>query len=57
MFKRIREESVNESVGAEKDESANWMLMDFALIIKVQNILLILKSQTELRSYYLVLKG
>lgn len=44
-------------MGAEKDESAKWMLMDFALIIKVQNILLILKSQPELRSYYLVLKG
>ena len=49
--------SVNESVGAEKDEWAKWMLMDFALIIKVQNILFILKSQTELRSHYLVLKG
>ena len=35
--------SVNESVGAEKDKSAiKWILMDFALIIKVQNILLIL---------------
>ena len=45
-------------MGAEKDKSAiKWILMDFALIIKVQNILLILKSQTELRAYYLVLKG
>ena len=46
-------------MGAEKDKSAiKWILMDFAFkIIKVQNILLILKSQTELRAYYLVLKG
>ena len=44
-------------MGAEKDESTKWMLMDFALIIKVQIILLILNSQPELRSYYLVLKG